>query len=59
MLYRELMDVPIFLLEKLCDKPFGATNYFGLFNITFIGIPIFGLHNKSVAHMFLTLVDVI
>ncbi|KAJ1433561.1 P-loop containing nucleoside triphosphate hydrolase [Sesbania bispinosa] len=52
-----------FPFEELCDKPLGAADYFGLFKkfhtLALDGIPVFGLHNKSAAHRFVTLVDVI
>ncbi|XP_061347468.1 uncharacterized protein LOC133292981 isoform X1 [Gastrolobium bilobum] len=52
-----------FPFEELCDKPLGAADYFGLFKnfhtLALEGIPVFGLHNKSAAHRFVTLVDVI
>ncbi|XP_014510273.1 AFG1-like ATPase isoform X1 [Vigna radiata var. radiata] len=52
-----------FPFEELCDRPLGAADYFGLFKkfhtLALEGIPIFGLHNKSAAHRFVTLVDVI
>ncbi|KAK7388421.1 hypothetical protein VNO78_23237 [Psophocarpus tetragonolobus] len=51
-----------FSFEELCDRPLGAADYFGLFKkfhtLALEGIPIFGLHNKSAAHRFVTLVDV-
>ncbi|CAJ1944901.1 unnamed protein product [Sphenostylis stenocarpa] len=51
-----------FPFEELCDRPLGAADYFGLFKkfhtLALEGIPIFGLHNKSAAHRFVTLVDV-
>ncbi|KAI4344340.1 hypothetical protein L6164_011576 [Bauhinia variegata] len=52
-----------FTFDELCDRPIGAADYFGLFKkfhtLTLEGIPIFGLHNKSAAHRFVTLIDVI
>ncbi|RDX97974.1 AFG1-like ATPase, partial [Mucuna pruriens] len=52
-----------FPFEDLCDRPLGAADYFGLFKnfhtLALDDIPIFGLHNKSAAHRFVTLVDVI
>ncbi|KAE9602370.1 hypothetical protein Lal_00049872 [Lupinus albus] len=52
-----------FTFEELCDRPLGAADYFGLFKkfhtLALEGIPIFGLSNKSAAHRFVTLVDVI
>ncbi|KAL5583479.1 hypothetical protein UlMin_015921 [Ulmus minor] len=33
-----------------CDRPLGAADYFGY-------VPIFGLHNRTVAYQFVTLVD--
>ncbi|KDO62334.1 hypothetical protein CISIN_1g024706mg [Citrus sinensis] len=51
-----------FEFEELCDKPLGAADYFGLFKIfhtlALEGIPIFGLHNRTAAYRFVTLVDV-
>lgn len=51
-----------FPFEEICDRPLGAADYFGLFKkfhtLVLDGIPIFGLHNKSAAHRFVTLVDV-
>ncbi|KAL1816164.1 hypothetical protein DCAR_0520537 [Daucus carota subsp. sativus] len=51
-----------FPFEELCDRPLGAADYFGLFKIfhTLVldGIPIFGLHNRTAAYRFVTLVDV-
>ncbi|KAG5063922.1 hypothetical protein JHK85_005105 [Glycine max] len=51
-----------FPFEELCERPVGAADYFGLFRkfhtLALDGIPIFGLHNKSAAHRFVTLVDV-
>lgn len=52
-----------FPFEELCDKPLGAADYFGLFNnfhtLALEGVPIFGLHNRTAAYRFVTLVDVI
>ncbi|KAK7265339.1 hypothetical protein RJT34_32958 [Clitoria ternatea] len=52
-----------FTFEELCDKPLGAADYIGLFKnfhtLALEGIPIFGLQNKSAAHRFVTLVDMI
>lgn len=51
-----------FPFEELCDKPLGAADYFGLFKkfhtLALEGIPIFGLHNRTAAYRFVTLVDV-
>ncbi|KAJ7955702.1 lactation elevated protein 1 [Quillaja saponaria] len=51
-----------FPFEELCDKPLGAADYFGLFKkfhtLALEGVPIFGLHNKSAAYRFVTLIDV-
>lgn len=51
-----------FEFEELCDKPLGAADYFGLFKIfhtlALEGVPIFGLHNRTTAYRFVTLVDV-
>ncbi|KAF5956328.1 hypothetical protein HYC85_003553, partial [Camellia sinensis] len=51
-----------FPFEELCDKPLGAADYFGLFKrfhtLALDGVPIFGLHNRTAAHRFVTLVDV-
>ncbi|KAI4335499.1 hypothetical protein L6164_014139 [Bauhinia variegata] len=52
-----------FTFEEFCDRPLGAADYFGLFKnfhtLALEGIPIFGLHNKSAAYRFVTLIDVI
>ncbi|KAF7806581.1 AFG1-like ATPase isoform X1 [Senna tora] len=52
-----------FTFEELCDRPLGAADYFGLFKkfhtLALEGIPIFGLHNKTTAYRFVTLIDVI
>ncbi|KAJ6863262.1 hypothetical protein NC652_039961 [Populus alba x Populus x berolinensis] len=52
-----------FPFEELCDKPLGAADYFGLSNnfhtLALEGVPIFGLHNRTAAYRFVTLVDVI
>ncbi|ESQ54451.1 hypothetical protein EUTSA_v10025101mg [Eutrema salsugineum] len=42
-----------FLFEELCDRPLGAADYLGLFSV-----PMFGLHNRTAAYRFVTLVDV-
>ncbi|AEE85434.1 AFG1-like ATPase family protein [Arabidopsis thaliana] len=42
-----------FLFEELCDRPLGAADYLGLFSV-----PFFGLHNRTAAYRFVTLVDV-
>ncbi|KAJ8767508.1 hypothetical protein K2173_017552 [Erythroxylum novogranatense] len=51
-----------FHFEELCDKPLGAADYFGLFNkfhtLALDCVPIFGLHNRTAAYRFVTLVDV-
>lgn len=51
-----------FEFEELCDKPLGAADYFGLFKIfhtlALEGVPLFGLHNRTAAYRFVTLVDV-
>ncbi|CAH8318068.1 unnamed protein product [Eruca vesicaria subsp. sativa] len=51
-----------FLFKELCDKPLGAADYLGLFKkfhtLALEGVPMFGLHNRSAAHRFMTLVDV-
>ncbi|CAI0427667.1 unnamed protein product [Linum tenue] len=51
-----------FQFEELCDRPLGAADYFGLFKnfhtLALEGIPILGLHNRTAAYRFVTLVDV-
>ncbi|XP_028126938.1 AFG1-like ATPase [Camellia sinensis] len=51
-----------FSFGELCDKPLGAADYFGLFKsfhtLALEGVPIFGLHNRTAAYRFVTLVDV-
>ncbi|KDP38745.1 hypothetical protein JCGZ_04098 [Jatropha curcas] len=51
-----------FSFEELCDKPLGAADYFGLcknfHTLALEGVPIFGLHNRTAAYRFVTLVDV-
>ncbi|XP_042475386.1 AFG1-like ATPase [Macadamia integrifolia] len=51
-----------FPFEDLCDKPLGAADYFGLFKkfhtLALEGVPIFGLHNRTAAYRFVTLIDV-
>lgn len=51
-----------FPFEELCDKPLGAADYFGLFKkfhtLALEGVPMFGLHNRTAAYRFVTLVDV-
>ncbi|GAB2218236.1 hypothetical protein Droror1_Dr00001455 [Drosera rotundifolia] len=51
-----------FHFEERCDKPLGAADYFGLFKrfhtLALEGVPIFGLHNKTAAYRFVTLIDV-
>ncbi|KAL9688784.1 hypothetical protein QQ045_033208 [Rhodiola kirilowii] len=48
--------------DDLCDRPLGAADYFGLFKkfhtLALEGVPIFGLHNRTAAYRFVTLVDV-
>ncbi|CAL5407164.1 unnamed protein product [Camellia sinensis] len=53
--YQKMTSVPLgangcayFPFEELCDKPFGAADYFGLFR----------LHNRTAAYGFVTLADV-
>ncbi|KAF2285886.1 hypothetical protein GH714_008711 [Hevea brasiliensis] len=66
--YRKMTSVPLgadgcayFSFEELCDKPLGAADYFGLFKnfhtLALEGVPIFGLHNRTAAYRFVTLVD--
>lgn len=51
-----------FPFEELCDRPLGAADYFGLcknfHTLALEGVPIFGLHNRTAAYRFVTLVDV-
>ncbi|KAJ0984925.1 hypothetical protein J5N97_003281 [Dioscorea zingiberensis] len=51
-----------FPFEDLCDRPLGAADYFGLFKkfhtLALEGVPKFGLHNRTAAYRFVTLVDV-
>ncbi|XP_073278565.1 uncharacterized protein [Primulina huaijiensis] len=51
-----------FPFEELCDRPLGAADYFGLFKrfhtLALDGVPVFGLHNRTAAYRFVTLVDV-
>ncbi|KAG2248355.1 hypothetical protein Bca52824_087983 [Brassica carinata] len=51
-----------FLFEELCDRPLGAADYLGLFKefhtLALEGVPRFGLHNRTAAYRFVTLVDV-
>ncbi|KFK29333.1 hypothetical protein AALP_AA7G120300 [Arabis alpina] len=51
-----------FLFEELCDRPLGAADYLGLFKkfhtLALEGVPLFGLHNRTAAYRFVTLVDV-
>ncbi|XP_010545445.1 PREDICTED: lactation elevated protein 1 [Tarenaya hassleriana] len=51
-----------FPFEELCDRPLGAADYLGLFKsfhtLALEGVPIFGLHNRTAAYRFVTLVDV-
>ncbi|XP_030523645.1 AFG1-like ATPase [Rhodamnia argentea] len=52
-----------FPFEELCDRPLGAADYFGLcknfHTLALDGVPIFGLHNRTAAYRFVTLVDVL
>ncbi|OAY77010.1 Lactation elevated protein 1 [Ananas comosus] len=52
----------LFPFEELCDRPLGAADYFGLFKkfhtLALEGVPKFGLHNRTAAYRFVTLVDV-
>ncbi|WOK92659.1 lactation elevated protein 1-like isoform X4 [Canna indica] len=51
-----------FHFDDLCDRPLGAADYFGLFKnfhtLALEGIPKFGIHNRTAAYRFVTLVDV-
>ncbi|URE37766.1 AFG1-like ATPase [Musa troglodytarum] len=51
-----------FPFEELCDRPLGAADYFGLFKnfhtLALDGVPRFGIHNRTAAYRFVTLVDV-
>ncbi|KAJ8492845.1 hypothetical protein OPV22_014566 [Ensete ventricosum] len=51
-----------FPFEDLCDRPLGAADYFGLFKkfhtLALEGVPKFGIHNRTAAYRFVTLVDV-
>ncbi|KAK6942359.1 ATPase, AFG1-like [Dillenia turbinata] len=51
-----------FPFEELCDRPLGAADYLALcknfHTLALEGIPIFGLHNRTAAYRFVTLVDV-
>ncbi|KAK8965052.1 hypothetical protein KSP40_PGU011536 [Platanthera guangdongensis] len=51
-----------FPFVDLCDKPLGAADYLGLFakfhTLALDGVPRFGIHNRSAAYRFVTLVDV-
>ncbi|KAD6794959.1 hypothetical protein R6Q59_021137 [Mikania micrantha] len=51
-----------FPFEELCDKPLGAADYFGLcknfHTLALDDVPVFGLHNRTAAYRFVTLVDV-
>lgn len=51
-----------FPFEELCDRPLGAADYFGLFKkfhtLALEGVPRLGLHNRTAAYRFVTLVDV-
>nr|GMD28907.1 AFG1-like ATPase isoform X2 [Ipomoea batatas] len=48
--------------DELCDRPLGAADYLGLckkfHTLALDGVPIFGLHNRTAAYRFVTLVDV-
>ncbi|XP_008223582.1 PREDICTED: lactation elevated protein 1 [Prunus mume] len=54
--------IAYFPFEELCDRPMGAADYFGLckkyHTLALEGVPIFGLHNRTAAYRFVTLVDV-
>ncbi|CAH9142312.1 unnamed protein product [Cuscuta epithymum] len=51
-----------FPFDELCDRPLGAADYLGLckkfHTVALDGVPIFGLHNRTAAYRFVTLVDV-
>lgn len=51
-----------FPFEELCDRPLGAADYIGLsksfHTVALEGVPVFGLHNRTAAYRFVTLVDV-
>ncbi|KAK6944303.1 ATPase, AFG1-like [Dillenia turbinata] len=51
-----------FPFEELCDRPLGAADYLALcknfHTLALEGVPIFGLHNRTAAYRFVTLVDV-
>ncbi|XP_042383000.1 AFG1-like ATPase [Zingiber officinale] len=51
-----------FTFEDLCDRPLGAADYLGLFKkfhtLALEGVPKFGIHNRTAAYRFVTLVDV-
>ncbi|KAG6529779.1 hypothetical protein ZIOFF_011993 [Zingiber officinale] len=51
-----------FPFEDLCDRPLGAADYFGLFKnfhtLALEGVPKFGIHNRTAAYRFVTLVDI-
>ncbi|KAJ6846198.1 lactation elevated protein 1-like [Iris pallida] len=51
-----------FSFQELCDRPLGAADYFGLFQrfhtLALEAVPKFGLHNRTAAYRFVTLVDV-
>ncbi|KAB2625964.1 lactation elevated protein 1 [Pyrus ussuriensis x Pyrus communis] len=51
-----------FPFEELCNRPLGAADYFGLcknyHTLALEGVPVFGLHNRTAAYRFVTLVDV-
>ncbi|ONK78858.1 uncharacterized protein A4U43_C01F300 [Asparagus officinalis] len=51
-----------FPFEELCDRPLGAADYFGLFKkfhtLALESVPKFGVHNRTAAYRFVTLVDV-
>ncbi|XP_074579149.1 LOW QUALITY PROTEIN: uncharacterized protein LOC141835680 [Curcuma longa] len=51
-----------FTFEDLCDRPLGAADYLGLFKqfhtLALEGVPKFGIHSRTAAYRFVTLVDV-
>ncbi|XP_072968829.1 uncharacterized protein [Typha angustifolia] len=51
-----------FTFDDLCNRPLGAADYFGLFKkfhtLALEGVPKFGIHNRTAAYRFVTLVDV-
>ncbi|KAG6514650.1 hypothetical protein ZIOFF_025019 [Zingiber officinale] len=50
-----------FTFEDLCERPLGAADYLGLFKkfhtLALEGVPKFGIHNRTAAYRFVTLVD--